>query len=230
MKNLLLILLTTIPTALFAQFQSGGYTELKYDNFRGPDADVFQTEVQGFGSINFNEGGYIGYSFGKGLIKPHLYLNMGVTNKIYRFKNDYVFTRQNGQLEFLPDDASHEYTSNFFGYSKSKLNNYYIRLNPEFGFTLFDAVLISGGPVLDFRYYIYSRNKYKMDEYRYNDEQRRNNHFKTPFMHFGWKVNFGTRWFGVFATYMTTPFFKESDAPQIYPITFGIYTRYSDDD
>ena len=221
----IIILLLLCPNLIYAQFFSGGHFELKYDNFTGSDSKDYQTNMQGFGSINMNFGYDLKYSIGKGAIKPFLNFGLGYASKIFRFKNDWIFEDQDGQLIFQPDELTHSYSEDFFSYSKSKLYNYYIRLNPEFGFTMFNALLISGGPIIDLRVYIFQKNKYKIDDTRYSNELRRNNFFNSNLFHFGWRVNFGTPLVGVFGTYIITPFFKEDTSPEISPIEIGIYFR-----
>jgi hypothetical protein len=224
MKKMLLLLLLC-PCFCYSQFISGEHVELKYDNFIGSGSSDFKTDMQGFGSINYNCGYDFNYSFGNGTVNPFINVGLGLATKIFRFKNDWIFDNQNGQLSFRSDDPSHVYSTDFFSYSKSKLNNSYFRFNPEIGIKISNTIMISGGPVIDVRLFIYQKNKYKIGDYRYSNELRRNNHFDSNLFHFGWKVNLGTPAIGVFATYMTTPFFKGTTFQDVYPLEIGIYFR-----
>ena len=225
MKKIILVFLLFIPVILYSQSYSGAYFDIKYDNFTGSDATDFETDMQGFGSINSNVGFYVGKKFGEGAIQPLFDLGLGLATKIYRFKNDYVFGNQNDQLVFVPGNPTHEYSSGFFSYSKSKLYYYAVRLHLEVGFVLFDKVLLSGGPLVDTRLYIYQKNKYKIEDKFYSDELRRNKHFENDIFNIGFKGNIGFKKIGLSASYMTTPFFGGEDAPELNPIEVGFYIR-----
>jgi len=214
-----------IPNLLFAQKEIGAHYEFKHDNFVGDDSEVFETEMQGLGSLNMNLGWDISYTFGKSAIRPFINFGFGYASKIFRFQNDLVFNKIDDQLIITPDFEMHEYNENFFSYSKSKLYNYYFRFNPEFGINFSDKFMFSTGPVFDIRLYIYQKNKFKIGDKYYSEELRRNSHFDSDLLHIGWRVNIGSPAVGFYCTYMTTPMFGGSDAPDIYPIEIGIYTR-----
>jgi hypothetical protein len=225
MKKTIIILLLIIPIITYSQSYKGLYAEVKYDNLTGTDAELLETDMQGLGSINLNYGYYYGYTFGDGSIQPRISGGLGIATKVYRFKNDYVFVDQNNNLLFQEDNANHEYDDGFFSYAKSKLYHYSLRFYPELSFILFDKVMISGGPVIDMRLYIFYKNKYKIGDKFYADEMRKNQHFENDLINIGWKGNVGFRRIGICATYMTTKLFGGDNAPEVYPMEIGIYLR-----
>ncbi len=225
MKKLLSILFILLPVIAYSQGFKGFYAEIKYDNFMGTDAEMFETDVQGLGSINSNYGFYRGYAIGSDAFELRMSGGLGLATKVYRFKNDYIFINQNDELLFQADDPAHEYDDGFFAYAKSKFYHYCLRFNPEIGFLLFDKILISGGPVIDMRLFIKQKNKYKIEDEFYSSELRRNEHFENELFNIGWKANLGFRRIGFTATYMTTPVFGGDNAPEINPVEFGVYFR-----
>ncbi len=225
LRACLILILFFAPFTSWAQLEYSGYLEFKYDNFQGADADDFQTDLQGLGSINASVGGYLGYTFGEGPLQPFINLGLGFVGKNFRFENDYTFAAINDELFFVPDLPNREYGEGFFTLDQSKLHNFYFRLNPELGFKLVDNIMISGGPVIDLRLFIYQNNRYKVDGARVSTDLLRNDHFDSEFIHFGWKGNIGTPSFGAFATYMMTPIMNRLANAEVYPWSVGIYFR-----
>jgi hypothetical protein len=203
----------------------------------GDDASRLATTTQGFGSISgltlldnihlrskilFRTGNSTGVFLSTGF---------GFIAKKYRFADNLVFENRNNQLLFYPDpNPNHEYSSNFFSYSKSKLVLTYFRIPLGVGFSSLNYTTkkenfnISGGLVFDVLAGAKHKLKYteakedKIDVLRTNS-----NIYAMPFQ-VGAQLRIEMfNGLGLYGAYMLNSMFQQGKGPNTNGLEIAIY-------
>lgn len=200
----------------------------QYNFFIGEDAELMQTTIKGFGSINntgfmdaqlvfpFNAEKANGFFATAGI---------GFYYKKFRFRNNLVLSNAGAAVAAEPDDQS-LYTDGFFSYSKSKLVVFTATLQPELGFMVKNGKFAIGvAPRVDFA--LSSKHKRKFTENGENMKFKETglDMYDVNPIQLGVNFRIGGLKRGIEAAYMLSPFFGNPNSPQVQTVSVGFYTR-----
>ncbi|MDW8159338.1 MAG: hypothetical protein RML72_10765 [Bacteroidia bacterium] len=203
----------------------------------GEDASRLATTTQGFGSISglvlidnihlrskvlFRTSNQTGFFVSSGI---------GFIAKKYRFAENLVFENRNNQLVFYPDpNPNHQYSTNFFSYSKSKLVLTYFRIPLAIGFSVLNYTTkkehlnISTGVIFDVLTGAKHKLKYTEDGEDKMDVLRTNSNIHASPFQLGVQARIEMfNGLGLYGAYMLTPMFQENKGPRTNALEVAIY-------
>jgi hypothetical protein len=216
-----LLLVLTLGLTLPAQAQNG-----QYNFFIGDDAEMMQTTIKGFGSIN-NTGymdAQVAFPFNKEK-KTGFFATagLGVYYKKFRFRDNLILTpTANGVT--VSEDNPDFYTDGFFSYSKSKLVVFTTTIQPELGFRA-GGFAIGVAPRVDFSLGAKHKRKYTENGENLKFKNTGIDAYDVNPIQLGVNVRVGGMKVGVEAAYMFSPFFVSEFSPQVQTVSVGLYRR-----
>jgi hypothetical protein len=192
---------------------------LSYNFFTGNNADDFRTTIKGFGSgflIDAFSGRFSQDVFRLGTDDVHLTLGIGAAISKYRFSEPLVLFEENGEYSYTLDtDPSHSYGTGFFSGDKSKLVVGSLIFPVNMNFDLGKFYLSTGGS-LDVFVTGKHKRKYTVDGDRVKEVIRNDQFNDYPINKTKWAISamllHKDSRISVGATYILTPFFKETSA------------------
>lgn len=237
--SLLVLLLATSfksPAQFSVEFINNTRSDggISYNFFVGDDNDDFTTSINGFGSgfiLDIFTGRYSLDVVTVGFENINVSIGAGFAVSKYRFKENIIFSKDNGNVAYMiDDDPTHDYINTFFGYGKSKLVycSFYAPVN--LNITLGEFYFSCGGLV---DIYLSGKHKRKFEadgdkkvELIKNKDFSDFNLNKTKLgvnamlMHKKGGVGLGF-------TYMVTPFFKEGEGPELNEVRISLTIKAS---